>query len=382
MSPRVSRRSFVGTALGAVAGGGLLAACTDDDSAAGGARTDDPFAAAAAIGELPRIDWTLATSWPRSRTVVHGAAEYFADLVGRLTGGRLQINAVPAGEIVPAREVFENVGSGKLALGFTESAYASGLDPITQLATGLPFGMNARQHWSWLHDGGGLDLLQPIFRDRFGLVYLPSGNIGCQMGGWSNTEITSRADIEGLRIRIRGLGAAVLAELGASVELIGQDEIVASLQAGTIDAAAGVGPHDDVEQGIDQAALFYYYPGWWAPGPSVDLLVHAERHDRLPEEYRAALEAASAATYSQMLARYDTLNPRALLAIRESDVAVLPFSDDVLEAASAEVDKILDAEAAADPAYEVVLASYRAYRDAVVPWHGVAEKAMLDHLIG
>ena len=81
-----------------------------------------------------------------------------------------------------------------------------------------------------------------------------------------------------------------------------------------------------------------------------------------------------------MLAKYDTLNPPALATIKESDVTVLPFPDDVMAASAGAIQEILDENAAADAGYKEILDSYQAYQAQLEPWFGLAEKAMLDFL--
>ena len=54
--------------------------------------------------------------------------------------------------------------------------------------------------------------------------------------------------------------------------------------------------------------------------------------------------------------------------------------DDVMDAASQEVQGILEENAAADGDYKAVLDSYNVFRDGLGPWFGLAEKAMLDFL--
>ena len=108
----------------------------------------------------------------------------------------------------------------------------------------------------------------------------------------------------------------------------------------------------------------------------------ADEYDALPEEYRAVLQSAAAESYTQMLAKYDTLNPPALKEILDGGITALPYPDDVLQAAHGAVQEILDENAAADAGYKEVLDSYRAYQALLDPWYGLAEKAMLDFSAG
>jgi len=385
--PGWSRRAFVG-ALGVAAGGGVLAACgggNDDEAevetpgttaSTGNADLDEALQAS----DLPEIEWDMAASWPLALDTIYGGAVYFGERVAAMTGGRFKITPAPGGELVPALEILQSVQTGAVLSGHTASYYYVGIDPITQLSTCVPFGMNARGHISWMYEGGGLDLIQGIYRERFGVIPMPAGNTGCQMGGWFNKEITNVADLGGLRFRIPGMGGQALTNLGVSVQVIPGGEIYQALETGAIDGAEWVGPYDDLNQEFNKVAKFYYYPGWWEPGPSLDVMFPADAYDALPEEYRAVLQSAAAHSYNQMVARYDALNPPALAAIKASGITLLPFPDDVMDAAASEVQTILDTNAAADEGYKAVLDSYNTFRDGLGPWFGLAEKAMQDFL--
>ena len=164
------------------------------------------------------------------------------------------------------------------------------------------------------------------------------------------------------------------------MQVIPGGEIYQSLETGAIDCAEWVGPYDDLNQEFNKVTQFYYYPGWWEPGPSLDVMFPADEFDALPQEYQEVLASAAAHSYNQMLAKYDALNPPALATIKEGDITILPFPDDVMEAAAESVQEILDENAAADEGYAEVLNSYETFRDGLGPWFGLAEKAMLDFL--
>ncbi len=374
----LTRRGFVG-ALGATVAGGVLAACGGDDGEAastGDADLDEALQA----NDLPTIEWDMATSWPIVLDTLYGGAEYFADRVRALTGGRFSITPAPGGELVPPLEVLQSVQTGAVASGHTASYYYVGLDPITQFGTTIPFGLSARGHLSWMMEGGGLKLLQDVYRERFDIVSFPAGNTGTQMGGWFNKEIKSLEDLGGLRMRIPGLGGSIMEKLGVSVQNIPAGEIYQSLESGAIDATEWVGPYDDLKQEFNKVTKYYYSPGFWEPGSTLEVYFPADAYDDLPEEYQAAIEAAAFQSYSQMVAKFDTVNPVALAEIKESGVTLATFPDDVMEAAREVTNEILDENAAADPAYAEILDSYRSYQALLDPWFGLAERSMLDFL--
>ena len=86
------------------------------------------------------------------------------------------------GEVVPAFQVFDAVSAATLEMGNTASYYYIGKD----LAFGpaVPFGFNRRQMNAWLSYGGGLELLNDLYKGHnvWGISF---GNTTAQMGGRS-----------------------------------------------------------------------------------------------------------------------------------------------------------------------------------------------------
>ena len=103
-----------------------------------------------------------------------------------------------------------------MPIGHTASYYYVGKSPITAFGTALPFGLTSRQQDAWLYEGGGLEMLQEVYAEKFNTIQFPAGNTGVQMGGWFNKEINSVADMKGLKMRIPGLGGKVMDRLGVA----------------------------------------------------------------------------------------------------------------------------------------------------------------------
>ena len=196
-------------------------------SAAAGA-----VAAPAIAQSLPKLQWRFAASWPKSLDVGFGAAELIAKRVGELTEGRFQIRVFASGEIVPALQVLDAVQAGTVEMGHTALYYYFGKDPAFAFGTSTPFGMTTRQNQAWWYFGGGAEALAPLLSE-YGCIGIPSGNTGCQMGGWFRREINSVADLKGLKMRIGGMAGLVLAKLGAVPQMIAASDIYPALEKGT-----------------------------------------------------------------------------------------------------------------------------------------------------
>jgi TRAP-type mannitol/chloroaromatic compound transport system substrate-binding protein len=372
----MDRRRFLQVAATGAAGVGL-AACTGEavrDGAGGAAAGEEQD-----LGNLPEISWDMPTSWPLNLDTIYGGAVVFAEEVAALTGGRFKITPNESGKLVPGLEVLQNVESGAYPIGHTAAYYYTGKAELTAFGCAMPFGLTARQQNAWLYEGSGLELLQGFYEDRFGVIPFPAGNTGCQMGGWFNRELRSVRDLGGLKMRIPGLGGRVMDRLGAAVQQIAGGEIYQALQTGAIDAAEWVGPYDDLTLGFAEVARFYYFPGWWEPGPTLEVQVNKSQYDRLPELYRQAIQAAAFKANTIMLARYDKLNPESLEKIEAlGKVTVLPYPDDVMAAAHDAAFELYGQLAAADPDFKTLLDSWTAFRARAAKWFGLAEASIIN----
>ena len=279
---------------------------------------------------------------------------------------------------MPGTEILQTVQSGAYPIGHTASYYYVGLAAWTAFGTAAPFGLNARQQNAWLYEGGGLELLQGLYDSYFGVIQFPAGNTGCQMGGWFREEITSVDALEGLKMRIPGLGGQVMERLGVVVQTLPGGEIFQALQTGAIDAAEWVGPYDDLNLDFPSIAKFYYYPGWWEAGPSLEVQINKGEYDALPEHYQNAIQAAAFKANVIMQARYDVKNITALADIEAlGDITILPYPDDMMAAAKAASDELYE-ELRGDEDFNTVFESWDAFRQSSGRWFSLAEAAMIN----
>ena len=393
----LARRGFIKGGLG-VAGfaatASILAACGDDEeeapAAAAEAQADtadttttaaapEPSDTVAVTADGPELEWEMATSWPTALVTLFGSAQFFAEKVSELTGGRFRINPRPAGEIVGGLEVLQTVRDLGVEAGHTASYYYVGISPVQQFGTAVPFGLTQRQQNAWLYQGGGTDLLNEFYAAEHGIIAFPAGGTGCQMGGWFTKEINSVDDINGLKMRIPGLAGRVLENLGGEQVTLAGGEILQAIQTGAIDGAEFVGPTDDLILGLNefQGDLYYYHPGWWEPGTALEVQFSLERWNELPPEYQAAIKAAAAYANMNTMATYDLLNQRDLQTVK-GFAEIREFSPEILAAFKAETEVVLDGVAADDDNFARILGPWREFRAGIAEWHGLAERSFLS----
>ncbi len=348
------------TALSAAVGTGLLSSCTIRREESSG------------ISVLPTVRWKMATSWPPSLDTIYGGALTISQRVNDLSGGKFQIKPYAAGEIVPGLEVLDAVQAGSVECGHTASYYYIGKNPSFAFGTSVPFGLTAQEQNAWLYEAGGNELLNRIYAD-FGVLSFPAGNTGAQMGGWFKRKLENLNSLQGLKMRIPGLGGKVMAELGVNVQVLPGGEIYLALDRGAIDAAEWTGPYDDEKLGLSRAARFYYYPGWWEPGPTLTALVNQKAWNKLPAEYQAIFSTACYEANLTMLNRYDNLNGTALQRLVQSGTELVPYSKSILTAAQDAAFQLYSDMAADDRNFRQIFEQWQAFRKDIYNWHKINE---------
>jgi TRAP-type mannitol/chloroaromatic compound transport system substrate-binding protein len=341
---------------------------------AAAAATPAALATPALAQTNPEVRWRISSAFPRNLDVLFGTGENIAKRVAALTDNRFQIRFFPAGEIVPGFQVLDAVQAGTLEGGHTPVYYYTGKDPSFAFFTAMPFGLNARQNLAWMQYGGGNELAAELFRD-YNIVGFPAGDTGAQMGGWVRNEIKSLDDLKGLKFRIAGLAGEVFQRLGAVPTQIAAADIYPSLERGTLDAVEFVGPHDDEKLGFVRVARNYYAPGFWEAGAHLHLILNQRAFEALPAAYKAALEVACGEANSDMLARYDHLNPQALRRLVAAGAQLRFWPRDIMQAAWREAHGLYDEMSGRNERFKKIWTAYRAYRDEEYQWFRVAESS-------
>ena len=150
-------------------------------------------------------------------------------------------------------------------------------------------------------------------------------------------------------------------------------EIYLALDRGAIDAAEFVGPYDDEKLGLQNAATYYYYPGWWEPGATLDATVNLAAWNSLPAEYQEVFKTATYESNINMLAKYDALNGAALKTLVDGGTELVPYSDEILTAANEATTELLESSASSDATFKEVYDSWKQFRDDVRGWNKVNE---------
>jgi TRAP-type mannitol/chloroaromatic compound transport system substrate-binding protein len=330
-----------------------------------------------ALAQSDKMRWRMVTSWPKRLPGPGMSAERVAERIGALSGGRLEITVSAAGEVVPALEVLDAVGSGVAEMGHTAAFYWQGKEAAAAFFTTVPFGLLPNEHVAWIDVGGGQALWDDLYAP-FGVKPFMAGNTGTCMGGWFRREIKSRDDVRGLKIRSLGLGGEVYRRLGAIPLTTAPGEILVALQSGLIDGAEFVGPGSDIALGLYRYAPLYYSPGFNKPNGTGECIVALKAWQSLDSELKAVVAHACAAEASYALAEMERLNIEALAALTSQDnVKLRTFPADLIDAARAQAKGVLAELGSKSAGAAKVHSSYTAFRDKVANWSRISTQAVL-----
>ncbi|MFV0475247.1 MAG: TRAP transporter substrate-binding protein [Pikeienuella sp.] len=287
--------------------------------------------AAPAIAQATKT-MTIVSAYPRDFPGIGISAQRTAAKITELTEGRIQTEYFAAGERVGAFDVLDEVASGNSQAYIASDYYFAGKNAALVYFSTVPFGMTAPELNAWIKHGGGQALWDEM-TGQFGIKAILCSNTGAQAGGWFNKEINTVDDLKGLKMRIAGLGASVLAKLGASTVVLPGGQIYENLVSGSIDAAEWVGPYNDYFMKFYEAAKFYYTNGMHEPGPSAGLGMNLSWMGTLTDWEKAAIQAAcyeeNANAYEETIALNGVYLKKL---VEEHGVQLRTFNDDLWDA--------------------------------------------------
>jgi TRAP-type mannitol/chloroaromatic compound transport system substrate-binding protein len=316
------------------------------------------------------ITWKVQHAWPTG-TFPEDAAKLLVQTIDKNSGGRLKLELVPSGAVVPPFEVQDAVSRGVLDAGHTTPGYIVGkLKAFIPLTHGPLFGMDFIDYYGWYWEGGGHELLNEAYQQRLkmNVVSFQVHPEGPQAMGWFKKEIRSFNDVKGQRYRIYAAGAEVYSKLGiASVTLAG-GEIVPALERGAIDGAEWVNCSDDRILGIDKIAKFHYAPGMHEPVTVGEFIINKGKWDALPADLKEIVKTSVQASYWNHFVRFQEKTAKACQELLAAGVKIIKTTDELNKGFLRAFDEIQQADAAKDEFYRKVIDSQKKYSSLVVPY--------------
>ncbi|WP_374303336.1 TRAP transporter substrate-binding protein [Ferrovibrio sp.] len=264
--------------------------------------------AAAATVAMPNVSraqtvtMKYQSTWP-TKDIFHEMAADYATRVNEMSGGRLKLEVLAAGSVVPAFGMQDAVHSGVLDAGHGVTAYWYGKHKAFSLfGTVPPFGWDANGVLAWMNYGGGYQLYNELVRDilKLNIVGFVSGPMPCQPLGWFKQQVKTADDLKNLKYRTVGLSADVFKEMGAAVTIVAGGEIVPAMDRGLLDAAEFNNPSSDRVLGFPDVSKVYMLQSWHQSAEAFEIIFNKAKFDALAAEQKAILKYAAEAASSDM----------------------------------------------------------------------------------
>ena len=314
----------------------------------------------------------MQSTWPASLTLQDNF-RMFADRVDKLTRGEVKIEAMAAGQIVPAFEILDATNKKVLDGGHGVAYYWVGKNKTATLFSATPagpFGMDHFDFLGWLNEGGGMDLYWEFYRDvlKMNVVAWPVGGSSPQAFGWFKRPIKNLADFKGMKCRQTGIVAEIYQRMGMTTINMPGGEIIPSAQRGVIDCAEWVGGVEDLRLGLPQVWKYHYTPGMHESNSLLELLMNGDVWKGLKPEHQELMKTVASETFVVWWAKWQRQNADALKELQEKHgVRILRTPPDILTEFLKTWDKVAAEEAAKSPFFKKTHDSQRQYASLVVP---------------
>jgi TRAP-type mannitol/chloroaromatic compound transport system substrate-binding protein len=305
---------------------GILKAAATAGLAVGLALT----AGTAANAADKRIKWKMASAFGSQLPQLGTLGVHFSKKIKTASGGNIDIKFFEPKALVPPLEMFDAVAAGSIDAAWSTPGYWTGKDPALAMFSAVPFGPSAGEYMAWMYYGGGLELMDGIYKTH-GIKSIPCGVIAPEASGWFRKEIKSIEDMKGLKMRFFGLGARVMQRVGVNTQLIAGGDIFPALELGSIDATEFSMPAIDLKLGFYQVAKHYYFPGWHQQSTIFELMVNRAEWDKISKSQQALIEIACGDNFREGLAEGEAIQFAALKELKSKGVQIHRWPPEILD---------------------------------------------------
>jgi len=333
------------------------------------------------------ITLKFQSTWP-PRFIYHEFATDWTKKVSDLTGGRLKIEMLPAGAVVPGLQVVEAVSKGVLDGGHGLAAFWYGKNTAFGLyGAGPDFGMNANQLMGWVEYGGGRELFAEIqAAAQLDIHSFLFGPVPCEPMGWFKKPIRGVADLKGIKFRTSGLAVDMFNALGMSTVQLAPADIVPAIDRGVLDGAEFASATDDRIMGFPDVAKYYLQQSYHMANNFCEVLFNKKKYDALPAEIKVILRHAAHAAHADM--DWKSMHRMSqdyieLQTVQKVNAYRTPRP--ILDAQLKAWDTVIKKRSAENPLFAKVIESQKAWAKRVMYWHNdvsVDQRVAYAHYFG
>jgi TRAP-type mannitol/chloroaromatic compound transport system substrate-binding protein len=212
----------------------------------------------------------------------------WAERVGEMSDGRIDIKLLPVGSVVKHTETLGAIKMGILDGHITATGYFSGQDPAFGLIGNMVGAWSdTTQLLQYMNYGGGNELMTELY-SPYGVKFIGASTTGVE-SFVSKIPLDGVDDLKGLKLRApEGLVQLVFAAAGASPVNLPGSEVFTGLSKGVIDAADYTVFSTNQSNGLNDIAQHPVQPGFHSL-PLIDISVSQKKWDKLPIDLQEIL---------------------------------------------------------------------------------------------
>lgn len=300
--------------------------------------------------------------------------KWVSNRVGTLSNGSVRMKLYEPKKLIAPFEILDAVSSGKINAGYATAGYWAGKIPAAPLFSAVPFGPEAGEYLAWLWYGNGGKLYQEMYDQAgYNVKVHVCTVIAPETSGWFTSEIKSKEDLDGLKMRFFGLGGKVMQKLGVSTTLLPGGEIFPALEKKAIDATEFSMPAIDKLLGFHKIAKYNYFPGWHQQATIFELLINKDVWNKMSPHQQMVIDTVCRASTADSYAHTEAIQASAIKENMEKNgVKNIYWDDEMLALYKETWNEVAAEQAAKDPFFKKVWDDLSEFRKDYVVWQSLA----------
>ena len=315
---------------------------------------------------LERIRWKVQSGFAGED--IEGPFKNMFKNIKIISEGKITFRYYKSNSIIPNNELWPGIKEGNLDSAFAGSSFNANKIPALMFFTAIPFGPRLIEYKAWMQHGGGQAIKDKIYKQN-GLYSIDCMSVPPESGGWFKKRMKSLKDLKGIRMRVYpGYGAYVFQKFGVKTKQVGLRDIMKEFEKGFIDAAEFSIPSWDLFLGLQKAAKYNYYPGWYQPTTIIELIINKKKWDGISKEAKLIINTACESLLLKSTIKFNAMQPKAMEELKKQGTTFVSWKDSELQKFKKTWHEIAEEESAKDQLFAEVYASYKVFREKYAIW--------------
>ncbi len=273
----------------------------------------------------------IAAAYASDIPVFGPAQTRLVESINAAAGGGIEATLVPPDEIVPVEKILNAVANGSIAAAYTDPSQWVDRDPAFALFSGLPLSVDVKHTLSWIQRGGGSRLMKDLYAG-YNVEPLVCGAFVRPAGLWVRKPVNQTSELVGLKVSASGLGATLLATLGAKVTPLNELDATKAFESGAINAVHFRSMSLSRQQELLGENERYLYPQGWGEQYALRMLIIGRQYwAALTPAHRVQIQQACDSATLQELSRTLASRADALVFLKTREVSTYRWSPEILE---------------------------------------------------